>query len=46
MQTFWCVLQDNGDDSEDEVDLYERLGLQPEATDREIKTAYRSFGIT
>ena len=34
------LFQDNGEE-EEEVDLYERLGLQPEATDREIKSAYR-----
>jgi len=30
-------------DEEEEVDLYERLGLQPEADSREIKTAYRKL---
>ena len=29
------------EDEDEDVDLYERLGLQPEASEREIKTAYR-----
>ncbi len=33
------------EDEEEEVDLYERLELQPEATDREIKKAYRSLSV-
>ena len=28
-----------------QVDLYERLDLQPEATDREIKQAYRKMSV-
>ena len=27
------------------MDLYERLGLQPEASDREIKSAYRKLSV-
>jgi len=30
---------------EEEVDLYERLGLQPEATSREIKSAFRKLSV-
>jgi len=30
---------------EEEVDLYERLDLQPEATDRDIKQAYRKMSV-
>ena len=30
---------------EDEVDLYERLNLAPEASDREIKSAYRKMSV-
>lgn len=37
-------LPDN-EPEEEEVDLYERLDLQPEATDREIKTAYRKMSV-
>ena len=28
-----------------QVDLYERLGLQPEASDRDIKSAYRKMSV-
>ena len=28
-----------------QVDLYERLGLQPEANDRDIKKAYRKMSV-
>jgi len=33
------------EDEDEDVDLYERLGLQPEASEREIKTAYRKLSI-
>ena len=33
------------DDDEEEVDLYERLDLEPEATDRDIKKAYRTMSV-
>lgn len=33
------------EEEDEEVDLYERLGIQPEATDREIKTSYRKLSI-
>merc|ERR1719214_158245 len=29
----------------EEVDLYERLDLQPEASDRDIKSAYRKMSV-
>jgi len=32
-------------EEEEEVDLYERLAIQPEATDREIKVAYRKLSV-
>ena len=33
------------EEEEEEVDLYERLDLQPEATDRDIKSAYRKMSV-
>jgi len=33
------------EDPEDDVDLYEVLGIEPEATDREIKSAYRKLSV-
>mmetsp|Transcript_23906 Transcript_23906/g.67219 ORF Transcript_23906/g.67219 Transcript_23906/m.67219 type:complete len:364 (-) Transcript_23906:469-1560(-) len=35
----------SGEGEEEEVDLYERLGLQPEATEKEIKSAYRKLSV-
>ena len=33
------------EDEEEEVDLYERLNLAPEASDRDIKSAYRKLSV-
>merc|ERR1719198_574000 len=33
------------EEEEEEVDLYERLDLQPEASEREIKKAYRTLSV-
>jgi hypothetical protein len=33
------------EDEDEEIDLYERLNLQPEASDREIKSAYRKLSV-
>jgi len=33
------------EEEEEEVDLYERLNLQPEASDREIKSAFRKLSV-
>lgn len=33
------------EDEEEEVDLYERLNLPPEASDRDIKSAYRKLSV-
>ena len=33
------------EDPDDDVDLYEVLGIEPEATDREVKSAYRKLSV-
>jgi DnaJ-class molecular chaperone len=38
-------LPHNEEEDEDEVDLYEILGIEPEATDRDIKQAYRKMSV-
>ena len=44
VETHARTLQDNGESEEEEVDLYERLGLQPEADSKQVKTAFRCKG--
>jgi hypothetical protein len=39
----WVIIELDG--ARAQVDLYERLGLQPEASNREIKSAYRKLSV-